>query len=134
MCSLWTKPKSAIAVHLSSGEDESHSGLPFQVAQNAKFMKAPCGCRFVPLDTNLEETYAGNRKRRRLLYALRRHHSHSYANLWDRVANETFIHCQLFFDRCTPQKLRAHLPWACSAYLIVSPCVCVCVRVWGVVC
>ena len=76
--------------------------------------------RFVPLDTSLEEAYAGNRKRRRLLYALRRHHTHSYASLWDRLANETFIHCQLLFDRCTPRKLRAHLPWACSAYLIVS--------------
>ena len=104
-----TGPRIGIAVHSPSCQ----ASIPAR--------PGPCLCRFVPLDTNLEEAYAGNRKRRRLLYALRRHHSHSYASLWDRVTNETFIHCQLFFDRCTPRKLRAHLPWACSAYLIVSP-------------
>ena len=42
--------------------------------------------RFVPLD-NLEEQYSHNRKRRRLLYALRRQISHSYATPWDHLCN-----------------------------------------------
>lgn len=42
--------------------------------------------RFVPLDS-LEEAYAGNRKRRRLLYAMRRHQTHSYSGILDHVAN-----------------------------------------------
>ena len=37
------------------------------------------------------------------------------------AAAQVFVHCQLFFDSCTPRKLRAHLPWACSVYILVRP-------------
>lgn len=75
--------------------------------------------RFVPLE-NLEEQYASNRKRRRLLYALRRHHTPgSYRGRLDAFCNEVFIACQLFFDRCTPRRMRAHPPWFTAAFLAV---------------
>lgn len=75
--------------------------------------------RFIPLES-LEEQYAGNRKRRRLMYALRRHHTPgSYRGRFDALTNEAFIFFQLIFDRCTPRRMRSHPPWFTCCYLAV---------------
>ena len=178
-CTAWLSPPAT----LPSGTQPAWPGRRQAASLPVRPSRQPLLGRFVPLD-NLEETYAGNRKRRRLLYALRRHHTRSYASWWDHLTNsvgalpgtsalpalarspaglcmrmavvaarssrcscmlrcglsrqglgqaaagvtlascntgwpQVFVHCQLFFDGCTPRRLRSHLPWACSVYVLV---------------
>ncbi|KAK9812367.1 hypothetical protein WJX73_005520 [Symbiochloris irregularis] len=95
------RPRASIKRRLLSGMGSSHR-------------------RFIPLES-LEEQYAGNRKRRRLMYALRRHHTPgSYRGRFDAFTNEAFIFFQLVFDRCTPRRMRSHPPWFTCCYLALT--------------
>lgn len=70
---------------------------------------------------SLEEAYASNKKRRRLMHALRRKQA-GYRSVWDRLGNDLFIIGEVAFDRFTPRKLYGHAPWWTLIIVAVSKC------------